>query len=419
LFIEHKKAFTDLLTRSDTAESSSAKLNLFPKFRQSIKAFLSDITESAVSKNEDYESDITDLEDKKAKLIKKKGELEKQKQLLEKEVDQAEESQQKEQSQRHEAEKELVELKSKYENVIAEENRTEEKQAGLVRRREQITDEQAEARILCGQKALETNETPLVDARGKEVSKAELIDGASSQSKREFYRQLERLKIKLEDTRVSDQEEVLQEYERVQPQVDFLETEVEDLRSSKNSLLELIADIEDTVAKKFDEGIESINDAFGEFFTTMFGGGSAKLFITKHPKGKKPRVETLDESLDETERGVAITVQLPNKKIRGLGVLSGGERSLVSIALLFALSQINPPPFVVLDEADAALDEANSRRFGDMIDRLSNRSQLIIITHNRETMSRADVLYGVTMDQAGGSRLLSLNFSEAVDTVKS
>jgi chromosome segregation protein len=100
-------------------------------------------------------------------------------------------------------------------------------------------------------------------------------------------------------------------------------------------------------------------------------------------------------------------------------VLSGGERSLVSIALLFALSQINPPPFVVLDEADAALDEANSRRFGDMIDRLSNRSQLIIITHNRETMSRADVLYGVTMDQAGGSRLLSLNFSEAVDTVKS
>jgi len=419
LFIEHKKAFTDLLTRSDTAESSSAKLNLFPKFRQSIKAFLSDITESAVSKNEDYESDITDLEDKKAKLIKKKGELEKQKQLLEKEVDQAEESQQKEQSQRHEAEKELVELKSKYENVIAEENRTEEKQAGLVRRREQITDEQAEARILCGQKALETNETPLVDARGKEVSKAELIDGASSQSKREFYRQLERLKIKLEDTRVSDQKEVLQEYERVQSQVDFLETEVEDLRSSKNSLLELIADIEDTVAKKFDEGIESINDAFGEFFTTMFGGGSAKLFITKHPKGKKPRVETLVESLDETERGVAITVQLPNKKIRGLGVLSGGERSLVSIALLFALSQINPPPFVVLDEADAALDEANSRRFGDMIDRLSNRSQLIIITHNRETMSRADVLYGVTMDQAGGSRLLSLNFSEAVDTVKS
>jgi chromosome segregation protein len=99
-------------------------------------------------------------------------------------------------------------------------------------------------------------------------------------------------------------------------------------------------------------------------------------------------------------------------------MLSGGERALTSIALLFALSQINPPPFIVLDEADAALDEANSRRFGDMIHKLSKRSQLIIITHNRETMSRADILYGVTMDQSGGSRLLSLNFNEAAETVK-
>jgi len=105
---------------------------------------------------------------------------------------------------------------------------------------------------------------------------------------------------------------------------------------------------------------------------------------------------------------------LPRKKIRGLEVLSGGERALTSIALLFAMSQVNPPPFLVLDETDAALDEANSRRYGDMIEDLSRHSQLILITHNRETMRRAGILYGVTMGRDSISKLLSVKFDEAV-----
>src|SRR5207253_4380199 len=99
----------------------------------------------------------------------------------------------------------------------------------------------------------------------------------------------------------------------------------------------------------------------------------------------------------ETEEGVDVSVNLPNKRIRGLAMLSGGERALTSIALIFAMSQVNPPPFLILDETDAALDEANSRRYGDMIENLAKKSQLIVITHNRETMSRAGTLYGVTM----------------------
>jgi len=94
-------------------------------------------------------------------------------------------------------------------------------------------------------------------------------------------------------------------------------------------------------------------------------------------------------------------------------MLSGGERALTSIALLFAISQVNPPPFIILDETDAALDEANSKKYGDMIETLSGFSQLILITHNRETMARADTLYGVTMDNDSVSKLLSLNFKEA------
>jgi chromosome segregation protein len=99
-------------------------------------------------------------------------------------------------------------------------------------------------------------------------------------------------------------------------------------------------------------------------------------------------------------------------------MLSGGERALTSIALLFAISQVNPPPFIILDETDAALDEANSKKYSDMIENLSKHSQLILITHNRETMSRAGVIYGVTMGADGASRLLSIAFEEAVVVAK-
>ena len=99
-------------------------------------------------------------------------------------------------------------------------------------------------------------------------------------------------------------------------------------------------------------------------------------------------------------------------------MLSGGERALTSIALLFAISQVNPPPFIILDETDAALDEANSKKYADMIENLGKHSQLIVITHNRETMSRAGILYGVTMASGGGSKLLSVAFEEAVAVAK-
>jgi chromosome segregation protein len=111
-------------------------------------------------------------------------------------------------------------------------------------------------------------------------------------------------------------------------------------------------------------------------------------------------------------------VTLPQKKVKDLAMLSGGERSLTSIALVFAMTQVNPPPFLVLDETDAALDEANSKRYGDMIEILSKYSSLITVTHNRETMSRADVIYGVTIGSDGGSKLLSIKFSDAENYAK-
>ncbi len=151
----------------------------------------------------------------------------------------------------------------------------------------------------------------------------------------------------------------------------------------------------------------------------MFNGGSAFLsIVVEHRKAHDDESDATSEDDLPFEHGIEINVTLPHKKVRDLNMLSGGERSLVSIALLFAMSQVNPPPFLVLDETDAALDEANSRRYGDMLDTLSKHSKLIVVTHNRETMSRAQVLYGVTMGLDGASKLLSIKFDEAVQIAK-
>jgi chromosome segregation protein len=159
----------------------------------------------------------------------------------------------------------------------------------------------------------------------------------------------------------------------------------------------------------------------------MFGGGTAALSIVKEKKRKRSDTdlsmvsesgEELVVEEEDQEEGLDIEVNLPKKKIKGLMMLSGGERALTSIALIFAISQVNPPPFIILDETDAALDEANSKKYGDMITELSKYSQLILITHNRETMARAGVIYGVTMGADGVSRLLSIQFEEAVQVAK-
>ena len=161
-----------------------------------------------------------------------------------------------------------------------------------------------------------------------------------------------------------------------------------------------------------------MNAAFAEFFKLMFDGGGARLTLESPEEDSLEEEESEDLPKGPERPGIEIAVNLPKKRLQSLMQLSGGERALTSIALIFAMSQVNPPPFLILDETDAALDEANSRRYGDMLDNLSKKSQLIVITHNRETMSRASILYGVTMGGDGVSKLLSVKFDEAVAVAK-
>jgi len=242
----------------------------------------------------------------------------------------------------------------------------------------------------------------------------------------DMKRTIDRLKIRL-DEHSGIGNEVLGEYESTKERDEFLAREVTDIEASIRNLEGLIMELKKILDEKFTTGVSVINERFGEFFKTMFGGGSAFLSVTVEKKRRKKTDESLEdmdaEEIDENddrffERGIDVHVNLPEKKVKELQMLSGGERSLVSIALLFAISQVNPPPFLVLDETDAALDEANSRRYGDMIERLSAYSQLIVVTHNRETMSRATVLYGVTLGSDSASKLLSIKFDDAVKVAK-
>ncbi len=241
----------------------------------------------------------------------------------------------------------------------------------------------------------------------------------SSAEREALYRRVERIKIKLEDAGAASGSEVIKEFEDTKTRDEFLAKEIVDIDESMASLRELIHELRDTIERSFKEGIEKINEQFSEFFKLMFGGGNAFLsIIVEHRRPKDEEEESEEGESLPFEHGIEINVSLPHKKVRDLQMLSGGERSLISIALLFAMSQVNPPPFLVLDETDAALDEANSRKYGDMLSHLSKHSKLIVVTHNRETMSRAQVLYGVTMGIEGASKLLSIKFDEAVQIAK-
>ncbi len=228
----------------------------------------------------------------------------------------------------------------------------------------------------------------------------------------------------MEDIGVGSGSDVFKEFKEMKERDEFLAKEMEDLTKSITALEQLIAELKEKIDKEFKEGIKKINIEFQEFFSLMFGGGTGSLAVIVENKKKRNIPEELEGEVDTEEaeiifeQGIEINVSLPHKKVKELHALSGGERSLTSIALLFAMSQVNPPPFLVLDETDAALDESNSRKYGDMLEKLSKHSQLIVVTHNRETMSRANALYGVTIGGNGASKLLSVKFEEATQIAK-
>ena len=333
----------------------------------------------------------------------------------------------KERDSNRDAEKALFRIVAEQNDIRGHLSNLESRESILRKNEEDLKRELQEGSILVGIQALRYKDFWPVNESGTAISLEEIIN-EPRQVQEDRRRALEKIKIRLEDAGVAGGDEIMKEFNETSERDVFLAKELEDLFKSSESLKILIKELDEKLTNEFRLGVTKINIQFQEFFTAMFGGGSAKLSLVKEKKRKRSdtdltipgegEVGDLTEEEEEQEEGLDIEVNLPKKKIKGLMMLSGGERALTSIALLFAISQVNPPPFIILDETDAALDEANSRKYGDMISNLSKYSQLILITHNRETMSRAGVIYGVTMGSDGISRLLSIQFEEAVQVAK-
>jgi chromosome segregation protein len=226
--------------------------------------------------------------------------------------------------------------------------------------------------------------------------------------------------------------ETVKEYTEVHDKHEYLTKQTTDLRSAEKSLLELIKELDEHINTQFQHAFKNINTLFTKHFKRLFNGGNAKLILEiQKPKDEldETEEESEEDEEDDTEEpkkktGAKIrsqrfdyTIEIqatpPGKKMVSINMLSGGEKSMTAIALICSIIANNPPPFVVLDEVDAALDEANSIRFAEIISELLDKSQFITITHNRATMHQAKILYGVSMSDDGISRLLSVNFDQA------
>lgn len=209
---------------------------------------------------------------------------------------------------------------------------------------------------------------------------------------------------------------VVEEYKQVNERYQFLKTQSDDLNEAIGHLEKVIKDLDESISQQFDKSFHNINKLFDQYFKKLFQGGKAELIldikenIINEAGGEDGEIV---EPKIQKQYGIEIKATPPGKRLSGISMLSGGEKALTSIALICAIIATNPSPFVVLDEVDAALDEANSLRFSQILEELSNKTQFIAITHNRATMQRAKIIYGVTMGDDGVSKLLSMSFAQA------
>jgi chromosome segregation protein len=391
--------------------------SVLERLKNSFKEFLSRYkNEQEGTLLADIKKDIANLTSQKEALGKDLAHITEEMAGLNSRYDMLQKEIEKEKDSERGAETAVFRIRAERNEILSILNTLENREQLYVRAKGDFDEELREGGVLIGQKitdfknyVLQSETDVLTEDRGVQE------DGR---------KKIERIKIRLEDMGGGSADEVLREYKDVAEREEHLLRELTDLEQTASALDQLIKDLKEQLDQNFRDGIKKINIEFKNFFSLMFGGGDASLRVVEAQKRRRSDLEMLsDEEMmqtenEEAEEGIDISVSLPRKKVKGLVMLSGGERALTSIALLFAMSQVTPPPFIILDETDAALDEANSRKYGDMIENLSKHSQLILITHNRETMSRAGVLYGVTMGSGGVSKLLSVAFDEAVEVAK-
>jgi chromosome segregation protein len=261
----------------------------------------------------------------------------------------------------------------------------------------------------------------IVGAEGEEEEEAaaEPEQPPTPEEVAKMRRQIDSLRSRLKNLGGYDPE-APQQYEELKTRYDFMSSQINDMQDASSNLRQIIAELDNTMRRQFVETFHRVNERFQQHFVTLFSGGAARLELTA-PKREQSEDDDDEEGAAQEEQktprktsfgGVEVYVQIPGKRVQDLSLLSGGERAMVSAALLFALLETNPPPFCLLDEVDAALDEANVVRFCDILKQLAERTQFIVITHNRVTMTHANAIYGVSMGPDSVSRVLSMRLAE-------
>ena len=325
-----------------------------------------------------------------------------------------------------EIEKELKELEKKEASSVAEMEKFNERFRGafesMEAKKEELRDlENKKNRIIFEEEKLNLKLQDLSDQLiqiGRSIEEARSFEAVKEFTNEPQQAEKEMFKLRAELAAIGEiDENLIKEAKEVDDHYNFLTTQSVDLGKASVDLKNLIGDLSEKIHIEFDRSLKLINEEFNNYFKLMFDGGQAKLKLkTQNQKikaeGEENEENFKEENFEEKELkiGVEIDLSLPKKRVTGLDMLSGGEKTLVSIAALFALISVSPPPFLVLDEIDAALDESNSKRFADLIGEFSKKTQFIIVTHNRSTMEAADVLYGITVAEDGTSKVLSLKF---------
>lgn len=375
--MKETKDFEDTTRFHDDYDKSKLKLNLFLK--------------SDNRKNEKLESLIRsekEKEEEAAYFDREKNKVEEELSLQRKVLQSLEEHKEKEREVFGREEKRLYTMRAKVSELRGTISAQKEKEYAHVRDMHYFETLLKEAVMFIGNEA---KEYPYL------ISEKEI----ENYDRYEALRLLEKSKLRLEEGGVESTSEIEVEYEKVKERSLYLQKEIADILSSEKELEILIDDVRSHMKREYEAGIKKVSESFSKYFAAVFKGGEAKLVQKIY--------ESDDEDVVVKEEGIDIDVKLPAKKVRSIAAFSGGEKALTAIALLFALAEVNPPPFIVLDETDAPLDEHNAKRYGETLALLSEKSKLLVITHNRETMSHCEMLYGVTLGADGASKLLSVD----------
>jgi chromosome segregation protein len=359
-------------------------------------------------------TDLIEIDNKikKAQHGLKLDDLEKDKSVIEKRLSQVKEA-------INVLEKKIMEKKLKHKNKtqeVLDKQKSAENLRSIIHQKEEKL-HQLEIKVAKLETKLEDLETSISNANLNLVD-IKTYSQKSNVNPEELINKIEKIKKQLNQIGNFDPD-IEDEYIQTKERYDFLFKQSEDLKQTINSLEEIIDKLDQDIKAQFNQEFKIITEKFNQYFQILFKGGSAKIIKLEHndneeEKEEKNNIKSLRKKSALGISGIDIQAIPPGKKIQSIAMLSGGERALTAIALICAIIKANPSPFVMLDEVDAALDEANSERLAKILDDLSSDTQFIIITHNRASMKQAKVLYGITMQADGVSKLLSVKLDDLI-----